>query len=98
MSDSYSCGTSDKPLLGCTVGQLLNSIAAKYPHGDALVAFQKNPYGKDVLETAAVRDTHEGLVSDEPNSYRETASNSPIRKTTSVLRYTWKEFLQQYWR
>ena len=95
MSDSYSCGTSDKPLLGCTVGQLLNSIAAKYPHGDALVAFQKNPYGKDVLETSAVRDSHEGLVSDEPNSYRETATNSPVLGTTPILRYTWSEFLTE---
>ena len=49
MSESYSCGVSDKPLLGCTVGQLLNIIAYKYPKRDALVAFQKNPYGKDVL-------------------------------------------------
>ena len=32
MSESYSCGVSEKPLLGCTVGQLLNIIAFKYEY------------------------------------------------------------------
>ena len=95
MSESYSCGTSDKPLLGCTVGQLLNSIAAKYPNNDALVAFQQNPYGKAVLNASFYTNPHEALVSDEPNSYREPYTIAPAASATPVLRYTWTEFLQE---
>jgi acyl-CoA synthetase (AMP-forming)/AMP-acid ligase II len=95
MSESYSCGTSDKPLLGCTVGQLLNSIAAKFPDNDALVAFQQNPYGKAVLNASIYTSAHEALVSDEPNSYREPYTIAPASLSTPVLRYTWKEFLNE---
>ncbi|MFA7023216.1 MAG: AMP-binding protein [Methanocorpusculum sp.] len=93
MSESYACGTSQKPLLGSTVGYVLNSIAAKYPRNDALVSFQPNPYSKRCM-SAAANYCHEGLVSDEPNSYRE----SGLTLTTAgskVLRYTWAEFLAE---
>ncbi|MDD4133134.1 MAG: AMP-binding protein [Methanocorpusculum sp.] len=93
MSESYACGTSLKPLLGCTVGYILNSIAAKYPHNDALVSFQPNPYSKRCMD-AATQFSHEGLVSDEPNSYRELRLNRTIGGS-EVLRYTWKEFLAE---
>ena len=69
----------------------MNSIAAKYPRNDALVSFQPNPYSKRCLSDAA-NYCHEGLVSDEPNSYRE----SGLTLTTAgskVLRYNWAEFL-----
>lgn len=95
MSESYSCGTSSKPLLGCTVGQLLNSIAAKYPNNDALVAFQQNPYCKNVLDASLYQDKHEGLVSDEPNSYRESSTIRPVTYEAAVLRYTWREFVNE---
>lgn len=91
MSESYSCGTSSKPLLGCTVGQMLNSIAAKYPNNDALVAFQQNPYGKNMMSASYY--SHEALVSDEPNSYRETTVNKT--SGSEVLRYNWKEFVDE---
>ncbi len=93
MSESYACGTSQKPLLGSTVGYVLNSIAAKYPRNDALVSFQPNPYSKRCM-SAAANYCHEGLVSDEPNSYRE----SGLTLTTAgskVLRYNWAEFLAE---
>ncbi len=93
MSESYACGTSQKPLLGSTVGDVLNSIAAKYSHNDALVSFQPNPYSKRCMSDAA-NYCHEGLVSDEPNSYRE----SGLTLTTAgskVLRYNWAEFLAE---
>jgi len=91
MSESYACGTSQKPLLGSTVGYVLNSIAAKYPRNDALVSFQPNPYSKRCMSDAA-NYSHEGLVSDEPNSYRESGLNLTTAGS-KVLRYTWAEFL-----
>ena len=42
MAESYACGVSMKPLLGKTVGQVFNSIAAKYPDNDALVSVEQN--------------------------------------------------------
>lgn len=42
MPESYACGVSQKPLLGQTVGQVLNSIAAKYPDSEALVSVPQN--------------------------------------------------------
>lgn len=71
----------------------MNSIAAKYPRNDALVSFHPNPYSKRCM-SAAANYCHEGLVSDEPNSYRE----SGLTLTTvgsKVLRYTWAEFLAE---
>ena len=35
---SYTCGVSETPLTGETVGEMLNRIAAKYPDNDALVS------------------------------------------------------------
>ena len=93
MSESYACGTSQKPLLGSTVGDVLNSIAAKYPRTDALVSFQPNPYSKRCMSDAA-NYCHEGLVSDEPNSYRE-AGLTLITAGSKVLRYNWTEFLAE---
>lgn len=93
MSESYACGTSQKPLLGSTVGYVLNSIAAKYPRNDALVSFQPNPYSKRCMSDAA-NYSHEGLVSDEPNSYRE-AGLTLTTAGSKVLRYTWAEFLAE---
>ncbi|MFN8345986.1 MAG: AMP-binding protein [Spirosomataceae bacterium] len=34
---SYVCGTSAKPLLGITIGDLLDAIAARFPDNDALI-------------------------------------------------------------
>ncbi|WP_319378164.1 AMP-binding protein [uncultured Methanocorpusculum sp.] len=93
MSESYACGTSQKPLLGSTVGDVLNSIAAKYPRNDALVSFQPNPYSKRCMSDAA-NYCHEGLVSDEPNSYRE-AGLTLTTAGSKVLRYNWTEFLAE---
>ncbi|RBQ23317.1 MAG: Acetyl-coenzyme A synthetase [Methanocorpusculum sp. MCE] len=93
MSESYACGTSQKPLLGSTVGDVLNSIAAKYPRNDALVSFQPNPYSKRCMSDAA-NYCHEGLVSDEPNSYRE-AGLTLTTAGSKVLRYNWAEFLAE---
>jgi len=35
---SYECGVSDKPLLGSTVGGMLDHIAQQYPDTEALVS------------------------------------------------------------
>ena len=39
---SYTCGASDVPLLGMTVGEMVDSIAAKYPDTDAIVSVHQN--------------------------------------------------------
>jgi fatty-acyl-CoA synthase len=39
---SYTCGTSDVPLLGMTVGEMVNAIAAKYPDNEAIVSVHQD--------------------------------------------------------
>nr|WP_320160249.1 AMP-binding protein [uncultured Methanoregula sp.] len=39
---SYTCGTSAVPLLGMTIGEMVNSIAEKYPETDAIVSMHQN--------------------------------------------------------
>ncbi len=39
---SYVSGTSAKPLLGITIGDLFDQIAARYPANEALVARHQN--------------------------------------------------------
>ena len=39
---SYTCGTSEVPLLGMTIGEMLDGIAAKYPETDAVVSVHQN--------------------------------------------------------
>ena len=39
---SYTCGTSEFPLLGMTIGEMLDSIATKYPDTDAVVSVHQN--------------------------------------------------------
>jgi fatty-acyl-CoA synthase len=39
---SYVCGTSDRPLIGETIGDHLDRIAARYPRADALVSAHEN--------------------------------------------------------
>ncbi len=34
---SYTCGTADKPLLGITIGDMLDQIVERYPENEALV-------------------------------------------------------------
>ena len=38
---SYTCGTADFPLLGQTIGEILNEIAEKYPDIEAIVSPQQ---------------------------------------------------------
>ena len=42
MNLSYTCGISDKPLLGITIGDMLDQTVAKYPHNEALVVKHQN--------------------------------------------------------
>ncbi len=42
MSLSYTCGISNKPLLGITIGDMLDQTAAKYPDNEALVVKHQN--------------------------------------------------------
>jgi len=42
MNLSYTCGISDKPLLGITIGDLLDQTVAKYPNNEALVVKHQN--------------------------------------------------------
>jgi fatty-acyl-CoA synthase len=35
---SYDCGTGDYPLLGLTIGEMLNSVASRFPDVDAVVS------------------------------------------------------------
>ncbi|WP_447895926.1 AMP-binding protein [Vreelandella sp. GE22] len=39
---SYSSGTADKPLLGMTIGDKFDQIAAQYPDNDALIVLHQN--------------------------------------------------------
>jgi len=42
ISDSYSCGTSSSPLLGVTIGNMIDSVSAKYPDSEAIVSVHQN--------------------------------------------------------
>lgn len=42
MNLSYTCGVSDKPLLGITIGDLFDQTVAKYPNNEALVVKHQN--------------------------------------------------------
>jgi len=39
---SYTCGTSDVPLLGITIGEMVTTIAASYPETEAIVSVHQN--------------------------------------------------------
>jgi len=39
---SYACGNSQIPLLGITIGEMLNRIAAAHPDSDALISVHQN--------------------------------------------------------
>lgn len=39
---SYACGTSEKPLLGITIGDMFDQTAAKYPNNEALIVRHQN--------------------------------------------------------
>ncbi|RXE56423.1 AMP-binding protein [Methanoculleus taiwanensis] len=39
---SYACGSSDIPLQGITIGEMLNRIAAKYPENEAIVSVHQD--------------------------------------------------------
>jgi len=39
---SYASGTSDFPLLGMTIGEMVNNIATKYPDTEAIVSMHEN--------------------------------------------------------
>ncbi len=39
---SYSCGTSEKPLIGITVGEMLDMTTKKFPNNEALVSRHQN--------------------------------------------------------
>jgi len=38
---SYACGSSQKPLIGITIGEMLNRIAAAHPDSDALISIHQ---------------------------------------------------------
>ncbi|MDK2974805.1 MAG: fatty-acyl-CoA synthase [Methanofollis sp.] len=42
VTGSYACGYSVKPLIGETIGEMLNRIAARYPDNEALVSVHQN--------------------------------------------------------
>ena len=39
---SYTCGTSEFPLLGMTMGEMIDHISAKYPDNDAVISVHQN--------------------------------------------------------
>lgn len=39
---SYTCGVSDTPLLGMTIGDMFDQIVAKYPENEALISRHQN--------------------------------------------------------
>ena len=39
---SYTCGTSAVPLLGMTISEMVDSIAAKFPDTEAIVSVHQN--------------------------------------------------------
>jgi len=42
MKLSYTCGTSDKPLLGSTIGNIFDQTVAQYPNNEALIVKHQN--------------------------------------------------------
>gem|GEM_PF-4213755 len=38
---NYTCGTSAVPLLGMTIGEMVDNIAAKYPDSEAIVSIPR---------------------------------------------------------
>lgn len=51
---SYTCGTAEYPLLGMTIGEMVDTVAAKYPDTEAVVSVHQNirwTY-REFLETA----------------------------------------------
>ncbi|EJG07672.1 AMP-dependent synthetase and ligase [Methanofollis liminatans DSM 4140] len=42
VTGSYACGHSVKPLMGETIGDMLNRIAARYPDNEAMVSVHQN--------------------------------------------------------
>lgn len=42
MQLSYTCGTSDRPLIGDTIGNLFDQTVAKYPENEALIVKHQN--------------------------------------------------------
>ena len=42
IQDSYSSGISNVPLMGMTIGDMLDSIAEKYPNNEAIVSVEQN--------------------------------------------------------
>lgn len=39
---SYTCGTAEYPLLGMTIGEMVDSVATKYPDTEAVVSVHQN--------------------------------------------------------
>jgi fatty-acyl-CoA synthase len=39
---SYTCGTAEFPLLGMTIGEMVDNVAAKYPDTEAVVSVHQN--------------------------------------------------------
>ena len=39
---SYTCGTSEFPLMGMTMGEMIDHIATKYPETEAIVSVHQN--------------------------------------------------------
>ena len=48
---SYASGTSDKPLLGDTIGNKFDEIASKYPKREAVVSIHPVSYTHLTLPT-----------------------------------------------
>jgi len=61
---SYTCGTSAVPLLGMTIGEMVDRIAAEYPENEAIVSVHQNirlTYGQFLGEVNRVARALIGL-------------------------------------
>jgi len=93
---SYSSGTSDKPLLGMTIGAMLDRTAEKYPNTEALVCLHQNirwtykEFVEKVNEAARAfmaigvkRGERVGIWS--PNRYQWTVTQFATAKVGAIL-------------
>lgn len=93
---SYISGTSSKPLLGATIGDMLDTIAARFPENDALIVHHQNIHltyrtfnavvdkcAKAFLALGIQKGDRVGIWS--PNRYEWTVTQFATAKIGAIL-------------
>ena len=93
---SYLSGTSSKPLLGITIGDMIDEIALKFPQNEALIVHHQNirftyQQFKEVVDTCAKAFLALGIEKGErvgiwsPNRYEWTVTQFATAKIGAIL-------------